>query len=424
MNISGSGIASPSSTTCVGSAFSVGLTLTSGDGVKNIAFAQTDAAGNTSSVASTVTFDTVAPSFIFTSVAVQNQITKTDFVTFGGSCETGVSIAVTGTDTNTVNCTGSAWTYTTVTRTSDTTRNYAFRQMDAAGNATTINGSWMRDTVAPTLTLTSPAANFAAQTSITLAGACETGISVVASGTGLSSTYGSIPCNSGAYSQTVFFSSGDGAKAVTVTQTDTAGNSTPINRSFVRDTTAPVLTQTSITSPSYNKVNTATFGGACEYSSSSPLPIVVTGADSTSISCGSASTWSYTTQVQTIDASRNYTFTQTDAAGNQAQISTTWIRDTVAPVLTFTSSVNFVTSGSTVTFAGTCELGLTINVSGAQSGSAPCSGGTWTYATNLSADGNYSYTFSETDLASNTSSLTGSWTRSTAGPVITITQNP
>ena len=417
--ISGSGVASPASTTCASSAFNVSLNLSGTDGVKNFTLSQTDAAGNLGSVPGSITLDTVAPNLTFASAAIQFQNTSTNYVTFSGACETGLAVVVSGTDSTSVSCTGSSWSYTTTSRTSDSGRAYTFEQTDAAGNQTRINGSWTRDTVAPVLTLTSPAANFAAQTSITLQGACETGLPVIASGTGLLSNV-SITCTGSLYSQLVYFSPGDGVKSVTVKQTDAAGNSTPISRSFIRDTTQPALTQTTRSSPYYNNANSATFGGACE----TGLTVFVTGGtDSSNFAC-SGGTWSYTTATKTTDASRTYTFTQTDAAGNQGQISATWIRDTVAPALTLTSNANFVTSGNSVTFAGTCESGLSISVSNAQSGTVTCSGGTWSYAATQTTDGNYSYTFSETDLAGNPSSVAGSWTRSTSGPTITITQNP
>ncbi|RYF64237.1 MAG: hypothetical protein EOO39_27040, partial [Cytophagaceae bacterium] len=271
--------------------------------------------------------------------------------------------------------------------------------------------------MAPIIAISTPTAGYSAQSSITLTGTCETGIYVVASGTGLLSSYSSIICSGGIYSQPVYFSDNDGAKSVTVTQTDSAGNSTSVNRSFARDTTAPALTQTAKFSPHSNSANSASFGGACESGS----PVVVSGADASSVTCTS-NAWSYTTPLQTTDASYVYTFKQTDTAGNQALISATWIRDTVAPALALTSAASYVTSGNSVTFTGTCETGLSIAVSNAEISAVSCVGGTWAFSTDKSSDSNYSYTFTETDLAGNASSVTGTWGRSTTGPTITIAQ--
>jgi hypothetical protein len=417
VSISGSGITTPTTTPCAGSAYSIGLVLTSGDGIKNITFAQTDSAGNSSSVTRAVSLDTVAPVFTFTSTAVQNPNTKTNFVTFNGTCETGLPVVVSGTDTGSVSCTGSAWSYAVNNQTSDGTRAYTFKQTDAAGNGTTIVGTWVRDTVAPTIAFSSPASGFTAKDSITLSGTCESGIGISFSGAGLLSTV-NIACPSGTFSQLVFFSAGDGSKAVSLTQTDLAGNTATISRSFIRDTTAPAITQITQASPHYNKVNSATFGGACE----TGLAVVVSGTDSTSITCTGAA-WSYTTVNQTSDGTRAYTFTQTDAAGNEGQISATWVRDTIAPALALASPSSFVTSGNSVTFAGTCENGLSVITSGSSSASTPCSGGNWSYTVpTTTTDGNYAYTFTETDLAGNATTVSGTWNRSTSGPVITITQ--
>src|SRR6185312_2437877 len=77
-----------------------------------------------------------------------------------------------------------------------------------------------------------------AATGVTLSGACETGLSVAISGTGVSAA-SSVACSNSAYSSAITFSSGDGTKTVQVAQTDAAGNNTTISRSFTRASTAP-----------------------------------------------------------------------------------------------------------------------------------------------------------------------------------------
>lgn len=416
--VSGTGVTSPASITCTGSAYSASLTLSASDGVKNMALAQTDGAGNSTSVSLAVTKDTVAPTLTFASGAVQTQLTTGNTATFSGACETGLTITVAGgTDSTTATCTGSAWTYTTVSRNSDATRTYTFTQTDAGGNATTITGTWQRDTTAPALTLTSPAANFADAVGVTLTGACENGLSIPISGTGVLSSFSST-CNSGTYSQYVYFSASDGTKAITLSQTDAVGNVTSISRNFVRDTTPPALTQTAHASPYSTNTNTASFGGACE----TGLTIVVSGSDSSTATC-TASAWTYTTASQTTDASRSYTFTQTDSSANPSAITVTWVRDTVAPVMAFTSASSYSTSTNSVTFAGSCETGVTVNITGSATTTTACSGGLWSYSTNSSSDGTYTYNFAQTDAAGNTgTAIVGTWTRNTTGPTITMTQ--
>ena len=422
VSVSGTGISTTGTTPCTSSAYSTSVALTSGDGVKNISVSQTDSAANTSTAALAITLDQTAPAIAFTSTAIQNQNSNGNSVTFTGSCESGLSIAIAGgTDSTTTTCSSGSFSYPVVAQSTDATRTYTFKQTDLANNSTLITGNWIRDSVAPALTLTSPAANFAAQTSITLTGACESGINVAISGTGILSSI-AVACSASSYSQLVYFSSSDGAKAVTVAQTDLAGNTTSVSRSFVRDTTAPAITQTTNASPYNSKNSTATFGGACEYNSTTAIPVVISGADSANVTCSSSSTWTYTTASQTTDGSRTYTFKQTDPAGNVGTISATWVRDTVAPALTITSNSAYLTSGNTVTFSGICESGLNVVVTGSVSTSTTCSGGSWSYAPTSSTDGTINFTFTQTDLATNSTSVSGSWQRSTSGPVITITQ--
>ena len=423
VNVSGAGMSTPGTTPCTAGTFSTTVTLTAGDGGKNLVVGQTDLATNSAAANVSVILDSVAPALTFTSASVQNRNTNSNSTTFTGACESGLSITVAGgVDSSSTTCSSGTWTYTTSTQTTDGNRTYSFKQTDLAGNATTISGTWIRDTVAPVLTLASPVANFSAQTGVTLTGACENGLNVVITGTGILSTI-TIGCTSTTYSQLVYFSAGDGAKAVTVTQTDVAGNPTAVSRSFVRDTVAPSITQTLRGSPFYSNTSTASFGGSCEYSATNPIAIVVSGGvDSGTVTCSSSSTWTYTTQAQSTEASRSYTFTQTDAAGNAGTISAIWIRDTTPPALTITSSASYLTSSNSVTFSGACESGLTVNVSGAVSTTTSCSAGSWSYATSSTTDGTYNYTFTQTDAAGNSTPLAASWQRSTAGPVITISQ--
>lgn len=416
--ISGADVVSPTGTTCTSSTYNALVTVASGDGTKSIDISQTDPAGNTVSLTRSINLDTLAPSLTFTSTAIQNQTTKTNTVTFSGACEAGLPVVVAGgVDNTSTSCISGTWSYTTSNQASDALRSYTFTQSDSAGNETGITGTWLRDVVAPNLTFTAPTTNSSAQTGVTIVGACETGISVVISGTGVLSSI-TIPCSIGSYSQLVYFSASDGAKSINVTQTDLAGNVTSLNRSFIRDTAAPAITQTTQSSPYYTNTNSVSFGGACE----SGITINVTGADTSTTTC-TGGIWSYTATPQSSDASRTYTFTQTDAAGNAGTVSATWVRDTIAPNLTFTSSSIFLTSGNSVSFYGSCESGLSITISGAATSSVSCIGGTWSYTASQSIDNTYNYTFTETDYAGNTSTLNGSWTRSTSGPIITINES-
>lgn len=272
-----------------------------------------------------------------------------------------------------------------------------------------------KDTKRPNLTWLLPDENVNAKDSITISGLCEEGINIKYFGQGL---LGDITneCVGGIYSQVLFFSAGDGKKNITISQTSPSGNLTKITKSFIRDATPPILTQNLVPSTYYSSKNQVTFGGLCE----NELPIYVSGAESKNITC-IAGQWSFTTHSKTEDGIQNYIFTQTDLAQNVGEITAVWIRDTVAPNLSFTSASDLTTSGNSVTFSGQCESGKAILVSGTDVGSISCTGGVWSYKTLArTEDQVYSYHFKQSDEAGNSSSISGSWTRITIGPKISI----
>ncbi len=201
--------------------------------------------------------------------------------------------------------------------------------IDTIGNlGEIVSSNRVVDSTAPVVSITSPAANTPSQGQVTITGACETGaLNVVVTGGIVGSI--SAACSAGTYSATIELSGADGAKAVTVTQADQVGNSSNQSRSFVKDTTAPVLTQTTSASGIYLNTDTVTIGGACEGS----LAITIGGTDSAVVNCNS-NAWTYETEAQTNDGVYPYTIRSTDLAGNQsAVVNYTWNRDTQAPIV-------------------------------------------------------------------------------------------
>ena len=386
-----------------------------------------DGAGNVSVSPKTaaVTYEKLpAPALAFSSSSIANQITKTNSVTFTGSCEAGLPIVIEGEDLATVSCSDGSFSYTTVSQNTDGVRAYTFTQTNVSGVSTLITGTWERDTVAPIVQILSPEENTPARDGVLLTGTCEEGLPLTISGSGVLGAI-TTSCSTGTFSQMVYFSAGEGSKTITVSQVDVAGNTGSASRSFIRDTTGPLLTQTLQSLPYHSKNNTAQFGGSCEYNASAPSvnKITVTGADTAETYCQPNGTWTYTTASQTTDASRTYEFSQTDLAGNTTSAAVVWVRDTVPPNITITSTKDFVTSSNSVTFSGSCETGLPVEVSGTQTTTVPCSGGTWHFTATQLVDATYTYNFSQTDRAGNSKSVSGSWTRVTTGPTIEISQS-
>jgi len=423
ISITGTGLSTPSSATCASGTYSVDIFFTAGEGIKNISLEQTDLAGNQTVVSRAVPFDTIVPALTFTSAAIKDQITNTNTATFSGACEAGTNVVVAGgVDTGTAPCTGSAWTYTTASQSSDALRTYTFTQTDPGGNAASITGTWRRDTVVPALTRVSPADGTHAKAFVTITGACETGVDVFFTGVGLIAPL-QIACSAGTYSQDAFFTNGDGTKAITIRQTDLGGNATTINASFERDNAPPVLTQTLRASPYWTNTNSATFGGACE--SGLSIAVTVDGVAEGSAPCA-AGTWTYPTGNQTVDGVRTYSFIQTDTANNSTTVSAQWVRRTTIPALAFSSASTFSTSTNTVTYYGTCTTGMLVQITGADTSSTPCNGSSWSYTTAAqTTDATRTYNFRQTDPAGNTVGIAGTWTRNTNLPKLTVTStNP
>lgn len=418
----------PTPTVCTGSSWvavsPTAHTLSTPDGSKTVYVWLKDSLNTVSSLGHSrpMTLDRVAPTLAFTAPA--NNSYHSGTLTLTGTCETGLPVVISGTGvaaTTNASCVGSAFSQAITLSAGQGNKSVTITQTDLASNSTSASRTFINDTIAPPLTITSPAANTNVQSSLTLTGACENGLDISITGDILANL--TISCSAGTYSQTVFLSAGDGNKTVSVSQTDLANNITTVPRTFVRDNSPPVITQTLQAFPHYTNTNVVTFSGACETGLS--ISITRNGTPENTTTC-TASAWSYAVNTQTVDATYNYSFAQTDAAGNTGTAVARWIRDTVAPTLTFTSSTHFLTASDNVTYTGTCEAGLPtpIAITGSDTSSTPCSAGNWSYTVaTQTVDGNRSYSLRLTDQAGNFTNITGTWERNTNVPNLLVTSS-
>jgi mono/diheme cytochrome c family protein len=95
VQISGMGISQASQTTCTAGAFSAAVSFSNGDGTKNIMVAQTNAQSQMGQDSRSFILDTTAPavSILTPAAGTQNDVA----LTVGGSCETGLNVAISGT---------------------------------------------------------------------------------------------------------------------------------------------------------------------------------------------------------------------------------------------------------------------------------------------------------------------------------------
>ena len=345
-------------TSCVSGSWSVSDDLSAvPDGTVSVIVSQTDSAGNQSAPISTSVTKDATPVVIIPSLPTEGyyiNIANEGSFTISGSCTEDGDVVVSGAVTDTITCTGGTYTkgYSGVSLPQGDLAIYLDMVDDSGNAADQITINFKKDTVAPVFDLQSITdgsyINQAASVGFSFAGNCsETGGSVVLTG----SLSASFSCDGTSYSQAMDVSGlSDGAVTFTLSMTDVAGNSgTPITVNLVKDTVAPVITQTDFVSGTSISADQVTFGGVCD----NTIAVNVVGTDSGSITC-SGSTWSYTTASQTTDNTYGYTFSQVDGAGNTTSVVASWSRDYTAPTV---DSVSIASGASEVN-----SLDVTVDV--------------------------------------------------------------
>jgi hypothetical protein len=204
----------------------------------------------------------------------------------------------------------------------------------------------------------------------------------------------------------------EGANTLTVTATDSAGNSTNATRTVTRDTTNPSVT---IAQPADGQVtNGAQAVVTGTVSDATAVSVSVNGVSAT------LSGQSFNATVSLAEGSNAINVVATDAAGNQSQASRNVVRDSVAPVLTIAEpSEGLTTNATSVTVTGAVSdaTATAITVNGV---TAELSGGTYSAAVPLNVEGSNTIQVVATDAAGNQSSATRAVRRDTVAPSLTL----
>ncbi len=326
------------STACAGSAFNFTLADPGGDGSYTYNFAQTnDGTASTSGTATlTWVYDRVAPgSVTITTPASSPVTTTTSALTISGACETNATVNLTGDDTQSTTCSGSAY-YFSVSKGTDGTYNFSVTQTDQAGNTalTPATQQWVRDTVVPgtpTITTTNPTLTNSAP--IALDGTCTSTTAHTVNLTGQETK--SVACSASAYNFSLLDPGSDGSFAYNVSQTKDSNvlTSGTVGFTWNLDTTAPAtVTVTSpASSPVVSTANSLIISGGCE----TGALVVISGDLVDSFTCA-ASAYTFTAN-ETVNGTYDYSLSQTDPAGNPAasSVAVQWVKNlpafTVAP---------------------------------------------------------------------------------------------
>ncbi|MFT6069839.1 MAG: VCBS repeat-containing protein [Bacteriovoracaceae bacterium] len=379
----------------------------------------TDLAGNSNSIQSgTFEIDSIAPSIAISTPAASSYHQSS--LTMTGTCETGADVNFSG-DIQaafSLTCAGGSFSQLLNLSDNDGNKTITLTHTDPAGNQSTTNRTFIRDEVPPSMAKTTGAnPGFTGANNFSWGGTCEGNYTINVTGDETTS----FACSAGTWSWTTADKLVDGTFNYNLSQTDGAGNtSTPFSLSWERDGTpppftisAPITVASSGTGALTNNLDAITISGNCEGTNS----IAITGTVTTATSCSSGS-WSYTTPTVSTDGTRGYTFTQSDSASNTSYVIVNWTRDTTGPALTLSSNLIKSNTG-TVSFGGGCEDGLSIDVTGAETSSATCNTGSWTWTTtSQSVDATRSYTFTQTNAVPNSTAVSGDWIRETDAPTI------
>ncbi|MEO1401710.1 MAG: Ig-like domain-containing protein [Cyanobacteria bacterium J06635_1] len=411
----------------------------------------TDAAGNNNTAATTLsrTFDATAPTVSLTSAAadpVNSTFSVTATFSEATSDFTDADISVTNGSVS--NFSGSGTTYTfDITPTADGSVDVDIAggvATDAAGNSNTTATTLSRtfDATAPTVSLTSPAADPINSTFSVTATFNEATTDFTA--TDISVTNGSVSNFSGSGTTYTFdvTPTADGAVDIDIAAgvaTDAAGNSntaaTTLSRTF--DATAPTV---SLTSAAVNPIN-STFSVTATFNE---ITTDFTDAD-ISVTNGSVSNFSGSGTTYTFDVTPAADGTvdvnvaggvATDAAGNSNTAATTLSRtfDAITPTVTLTSAatnpINSTFSVTTTFSEATSDFtDADISVTNGSVSNFSGSGTTYTFDVTPTADGAVDVDIAggvATDAAgnSNTAATTLSRTFDATAPTVTnVTPN-
>lgn len=228
------------------------------DGTYVYNLVQTDAAGNTSSPALSLSWerDATPPAFeALTPLQINvgenpTEIKFVDSVSLSGSCEGNNVISISGTEDDTISCSSSNWSWTSSNYTTDGTRTFTFTQADSAGNTSEFSYTWTRDSNFPALAidLTTIKNN---DTTATFSGSCEDGLTITITGAQADTT----SCSSGVWSWTTATTSTDLSNTYNFAQTNASNNTTNISADWIRETGLPVVSSISTSAPNPSSSN-------------------------------------------------------------------------------------------------------------------------------------------------------------------------
>lgn len=412
------------STACVGGAFSFSVSQATGStNAFSFSLKQTDLAGNFSGVTALQWIRQDIPQTpTVTNPAVALVRNNQNSLNIQGACETGYTVYLDGSASQSVACSSSTYQFT-VNKSTDGDYTFNVTQKNNANEASAAaTVQWTRDTdapAAPTIAAPGPSTYLTASSNITIAGVCETDATVSITPTGGSAS--TQVCVAGVYGFNESLPN-DGPYEYTLQQTDLAGNSsTTVLFQAYRDTSVPatpVISAPAQTMFSSNSDNLS-ISGTC----TDNLTVTLSGDASATAAC-SGGTFNFDISKSSASGSVNsYAFSvkQTSATGIDSGAATqNWNQDKETPaVVTISSPANGSTesSGNSLAISGGCEEGAQVNLGGDDSASVTCTSAAFEFTVSKTDDSTYNFTVTQTDAAGNTSgSVPVQWVRNSVAP--------
>ena len=284
------------------------------------------------------------------------------------------------------------------------------RAVDLAGNFSSVSSiNWTLDSLVPTLTVSSQpsAVDNTSDFSFSADDGAGSGIDKIecqTDGGGYSTC--TSPLSLSGLSQ--------GAHSLDIRAVDLAGNFSSVSSiNWTLDSLVPTLT---VSSQPSAVDNTSDFSFSADDGAGSGIDKIECQTDGGGYStCTSPLSLSGLSQ-----GAHSLDIRAVDLAGNASSVSSiNWTLDSIDPIITLDQSA-WINKNNDVTFTGSCETGIDVGVSGGDTNTTSCSGGTFSYQVSTqSSDSTRSYTFTQTDSAGNEGSVVGQWTRDTQAPTLT-----
>lgn len=394
----------------------------------------TDAVGNATVQDVRVHKDTLPPTLTLTNVGdpvVLNASSSTGLWLMGDCSEHSTPVELVSPVSATAACDGVTWSLlVSLTELPDGNGALELRHRDVAGNAARLTRAYRKDSVAPLLALTRPAANEAVNASrqhaVQVAGTCNEegrGVEVTAP------VAASAPCLGGAFSLTLDLRGvPDGDVAIRTRLRDAAGNETRQDRLVLKDTVVPVLTLANTGDPLYVPVTSGAslvLSGSCSEHSGSAQPVRLVSPVTASAACNAGS-WSLQLNADVFPSGPgSLELSHADAAGNSTRLVRAYLKEPPVPQLKVTSLAAGDHVGYYPRIEGTCsEQGRAVELLAPITTSTTCWSGRFTlYAYMYSIpDGPVTLRLRHTNAQGTEVILEIPVTKDSVAPTLTLTQ--